>query len=75
MARMKMVYVSEKAHRNLRLLAAKRNLPMGKVVEALVEADLADLDNAWTDAGGLELQQRALARLWDEASLDVYGDA
>ena len=41
----KMIYVSEEAHRHLRLLAARRNRPMGKVVAELVDQELADLIN------------------------------
>ena len=48
MSRAKMVYVSEEAHRRLRLLAARRTRPMGRVVEELVEEELADLVNPWT---------------------------
>lgn len=74
MPRKKMVYISEKAHRNLRLLAARKNESMGAVVEALVREDLADLDNPWTGSHGLSLQQKALAEVWDDPALDVYDD-
>ncbi len=70
----KMVYVSEEAHRHLRLLAARRNRPMGKVVEELVDQELADLVNPWTGTEGLILQQKALAAVWDDPALDVYDD-
>jgi len=70
----KMVYLSEEAHRHLRLLAARRNRPMGKVVEELVDQELADLVNPWTGTGGLMLQQKALAAVWDDPALDVYDD-
>jgi len=74
MPRAKMVYVSEQAHRRLRLLAAQRNRPMGRVVEELVEEELADLVNPWTGPEGLMLQQKALAAVWDDPALDVYND-
>jgi len=70
----KMVYVSEQAHQHLRLLAARRNRPMGKVVEELVDQELADLINPWTATEGLMLQQKALAAVWDDPALDVYDD-
>ena len=70
----KMVYVSEEAHRHLRLLAARKNRPMGKVVEELVDQELADLINPWTATEGLMLQQKALAGVWDDPALDVYND-
>ncbi len=47
MPRGKMVYISENAHRQLRLLAARRDRPMGELVADLIEQDLADLVNAW----------------------------
>lgn len=72
MARAKMVYISEEAHRRLRLLAARRNRPMGRVVEELVEEELADLVNPWTGVEGLTLQQKVLAAVWDDPALDVY---
>jgi acetoacetate decarboxylase len=70
----KMVYVSVEAHQRLRLLAARRNRPMGKVVEELVNQELADLVSPWTGTEGLMLQQRALAAVWDDPALDVYDD-
>ena len=70
----KMVYVSEEAHRHLRLLAARRNRQMGKVVAELVDQELADLINPWTGMEWLMLQQKALAALWDDPALDVYDD-
>lgn len=70
----KMVYVSVEAHRRLRLLAARRNRPMGRVVEELVDQELADLVNPWTSTEGLMLQQKALAAVWDDPALDVYDD-
>jgi hypothetical protein len=72
MPAVKMVYVSSEAHLHLRLLAARRNRSMGKVVEDLVNQELADLVNPWTGAEGLMLQQRALAAVWDDPALDVY---
>lgn len=72
MTRAKMVYISEEAHQRLKLLAARRNLPMGQVVQDLVEQELADLVNPWTSQEGSLLQQHVLARVWDDPALDVY---
>jgi hypothetical protein len=69
-----LVYIKPDAHRQLRLLAARRNRPMGEVVAALVEEELAELANPWTGPEGLLLQQRVLARAWDDPALDVYND-
>lgn len=74
MAREKMVYISEAAHQELKLLAARRNRPMGEVVEELVEQEWADLVNPWTSPEGLILQQHVLAQVWDDSALDVYND-
>lgn len=74
MPRGKMVYVSEGGHRKLKLLAARRNRPMGEVVEELVDQELADLANPWTSPGGLLLQQQVLAQVWDDPALDVYNN-
>lgn len=71
-ARGKMVYVSEEVHRRLKLLAARRDRPMGEVVRELVEQELTDLANPWTGPEGLVLQQQALAAVWDDPALDVY---
>jgi len=68
----KMVYVSEEAHGRLKLLAARRNRPMGEVVEDLVAQELADLVNPWTGPEGLMLQQSILARIWNDPALEVY---
>jgi hypothetical protein len=68
----KMIYVSEQAHGRLKLLAARRNRPMGEVVEELVAQEVADLANPWTTPEGLILQQNMLARIWDDPALDVY---
>lgn len=72
MPRGKMVYVSDEVHHRLKLLAARRNRPMGEVVEELVEQELAELANPWTSPSGLILQQAMLARVWDDPALDVY---
>jgi len=74
MARGKMVYISREAHQRLKLLAARRNSPMGEVVSELVAAELAELANPWTSPEGLWLQQKALAEVWDDPALDVYND-
>lgn len=73
MARAKMVYISPEAHQRLKLLAARRNRPMGQVVEELVKQELAALANPWTSSEGLLLQEHVLARVWDDPALDVYG--
>ncbi len=67
-----MVYISEEAHGRLKLLAARRNRPMGELVDELVAQELADLVNPWTGPEGLMLQQSILARIWDDPALDVY---
>lgn len=74
MPREKMVYISEEAHQRLRLLAARCNRSMGKVVEDLVAQELAEVASPWTGAGGLWLQQKALAQVWADPALDVYND-
>lgn len=74
MPRAKMVYVSEKTHRRLKLLAARRNRPMGELVEKLVEEELAELANPWTSPEGLMLQQTVLGQVWDDPALDIYND-
>lgn len=75
MARAKIVYVSEEAHRRLKLLAAWRSRTMGQTVEELVTEELAELANPWTSPEGLWLQQKALAEAWEDPALDVYNDA
>lgn len=72
MPRAKLVYISEKSHQQLKLLAARRNRPMGKVVEQLVEQELVDLLNPWTSPEGLLLQQKVLAQAWNDPALDIY---
>ena len=72
MARAKMVYISAEAHQRLKLIAARSNRPMGKVVEELVEQELADTGDPWTSPEGLLLQQHVLARAWDDPALGVY---
>ena len=72
MPRGKMVYISEEAHGRLKLLAARRDRPMGEVVEELISQELADLVNPWTSPEGLILQQRVLAEVWNDPALDVY---
>ncbi len=75
MARGKIVYVPAKAHRLLRLLAARRERSMGEVVASLVEEEVAELSNPWTSAEGLLLQQEALGDIWNTADLDVYDES
>ncbi len=74
MTRAKIVYIPEQAHRRLKLLAVRRNRPMGEVVEELVDRELAELANLWTSPEGLLLQQAVLARVWDDPALDVYDE-
>lgn len=75
MARSKMVYLSTQTHHALKLLAARRDRPMGDVVRELVEDALAELANPWTSPNGLRLQQKALAAVWNDPALDIYDDA
>jgi hypothetical protein len=70
----KMVYLTPQGHQRLKLLAARRNLPMGRVTEDLIERELAELANPWTSPDGLLLQQAALAKVWADPALDVYQD-
>ena len=72
MPRPKMVYLTSEGHQRLKLIAARRSLPMGRVVEELIERELADLANPWTGPEGLLLQQAALAKVWSDPALDVY---
>ena len=72
MPRPKMVYLTPKGHHRLKLLAARRNLPMGKLMEELIARELEDLANPWTGPDGLLLQQAALAEAWKDPALDVY---
>lgn len=73
MPREKIVYVSQRTHRRLKVLAAQRNRSMGQLIDDLVAGELEG--NLWTGPGGLWLQQRALAEAWDDPALDVYNDA
>ena len=72
MPKTKMVYISKEAHRQLKLLAARRSRTMGEVVQELVNQEVVDLANPWTSPEGLTLQQTVLARVWDDPTLDVY---
>jgi len=71
----KMIYVSEAAHQRLKLLAARKNRPMGRVVEDLVERETEDLTNPWLTPAGLRLQERMLGEVWGDPALDIYNDA
>jgi hypothetical protein len=66
------VYLSDQAHRRLKLLAARRGRTMGQLVEDLIDQEAAELGNSWTGPDGLALQQEALTKVWDDPSLDVY---
>ena len=72
MTRAKMIYLSPEAHGRLKVIAARYGRPMGRVVEDWVERESAELSNPWTGPGGLLLQQKALASVWDDPALDVY---
>ena len=72
MARNKMLYVSEVAHRRLKILAARRNRPMGELIEELVEREAEELENAWLTPAGLSVQAKALGEVWGDPALDVY---
>ena len=72
MARSKMLYISARDHQRLKLIAARRNCPMGQVVEELIEQAMAHLANSWTSPEGLLLQQQVLDPVWDYRALDVY---
>ena len=72
MPRVKMVYVSEATHRRLKILAARRNRSMGKLVEELVERESEELENPWLSPVGLGLQEKALKEVWDDPQLDAY---
>ncbi len=74
MARGKIVYVSDEAHRRLKLLAVRRNRSIGKVVDELVAQELAELANPWIGPEGLWLQQKVLTEVWDDPTLDTYND-
>ena len=69
------MYLSASAHQRLKVLAAQRQRPMGKLVEELVAREAAELASPWLSAEGLALQGRALASGWSDPALDVYGDA
>lgn len=72
--RRKPIYVSSEAYRRLQLLAAPRGQTPGEVVEDLVRLELDESANPWTSPGGLWLQQKVLAEVWDDPALDVYND-
>lgn len=72
MSLVRIVYVSDQTHRRLKLLAARRSRTMGELVEELVEQEAAELGNVWTSPEGLAIQQQALAKIWEDPSLDVY---
>jgi acetoacetate decarboxylase len=45
---------------------------MGDLVEELVDQEFAELGNPWTSPEGLRLQEKVLADVWDDPSLDAY---
>ena len=75
MVKPKMVYVSEAAHRRLKLLAARRSRPMGELLEEIIDKEIEDEGGIWTGSEGLALQEKALAEAWDDPNLDVYDHA
>ena len=74
MPRDKMVYVSESAHRLLKILAARRGRSMGELVEELVEREAEELRNPWLTPPGLRVQEMALEEVWGDPALDVYDE-
>jgi len=74
MPRGKMIYVSDTTHQRIKILAARRNRPMGLVIEDLVDREIADLTNPWLTTEGLSLQEKALGEVWSDSALDVYND-
>ncbi|MGH7563168.1 MAG: hypothetical protein ACREK5_01940 [Gemmatimonadota bacterium] len=74
MARDKMVYISDAAHRRLKILAARKNRPMGQVVEELVEREAEEFENPWLTPSGLRVQEMALGEIWGDPELDIYDD-
>ncbi|MGH7543460.1 MAG: hypothetical protein ACREK7_05925 [Gemmatimonadota bacterium] len=74
MPRDKMVYVSESAHRYLKILAARRGRSMGELVEELVEREAEELRNPWLTPAGLRVQEKALDEVWGDPELDVYDE-
>ena len=74
MADQRMVYVSTRTHQRLKLLAAHRNRTMGEIVSDLVDHEVADAAHLWTGPEGLMLQQRMLAKMWDDPALRVYDE-
>jgi hypothetical protein len=72
MARQKMIYVTERAHQRLKILAARQDRPMGEVVEELVDREIDDLSSPWFSAEGMSLQEKALRDAWGDPALDVY---
>lgn len=74
MARAKMIYVSEEGHQRLKILAARKGSPMGRVVEELVDRELQELADPWLSPEGLRLQESVLGEAWSNPALDVYND-
>jgi len=70
----KIVYISKHTHRKLKMLAAHRGRPMGRILEELIESELDDLASPWVAPGGLNLQQQAVESAWDDPDLDAYNE-
>lgn len=74
MAGSKIVYISERVHKKLKIISAQRGRPMGKLIEEMVDAEMDDQTNPWLGPAGLNLQQTAAIDAWDDPDLDVYND-
>lgn len=74
MSRNKMVYVSDSAHRLLKILAARRGRSMGELVEELLEQEAEELRNPWLTPPGLRVQEKALEEAWGDPALDIYDE-
>jgi hypothetical protein len=68
------VRIVRESGKSVAAVAARRNRPMGEVVDELVDRELAELANLWTSPEGLLLQQAVLASVWDDPALDVYDE-
>jgi hypothetical protein len=74
MPREKTVYVSEAAHRRLKILAARRNRSIGDLLEEMVEREAEEFENPWLTPSGLRVQETALTEVWGDPALDVHDD-
>ena len=74
MSAQRIVYVTDQTHQRLKLIAVRRGRTMGELVDDLVEQEATELGNVWTGPDGLAVQRRALVRIWEDPSLDVYNE-